>query len=263
MRCDFVRPRNCTHCAHRTLALRCARHPPPLAGWALLGPLARARGWAPGPIQDFETGAAGWLMWLGLALLLGDCFSELGLLLGTAAVDKARARGWLGAASSSSRAAAAYARLLEAPAAAAAAAGLGSGGARDVELSSSPPGSADGLDSGDGAGAAGTAQRQAAYAAAAGGAGAGPLRTDAAEDEDDAGGRADADSWMLSARFWVPGLLASTGLCTAILSPLLGMPVHEPLIAVLLALLVALLAVRALGQTDLNPVSGVGKISQV
>lgn len=30
-----------------------------------------------------------------------------------------------------------------------------------------------------------------------------------------------------------------------------------------MALLVALLAVRALGQTDLNPVSGVGKISQV
>jgi hypothetical protein len=32
---------------------------------------------------------------------------------------------------------------------------------------------------------------------------------------------------------------------------------------VVVALLVALLAVRALGQTDLNPVSGVGKISQV
>lgn len=29
------------------------------------------------------------------------------------------------------------------------------------------------------------------------------------------------------------------------------------------ALLVAVLAVRALGQTDLNPVSGVGKLSQV
>lgn len=32
---------------------------------------------------------------------------------------------------------------------------------------------------------------------------------------------------------------------------------------VLVALLVAVLAVRALGETDLNPVSGVGKLSQV
>ncbi len=44
--------------------------------------------------------------------------------------------------------------------------------------------------------------------------------------------------------------------------PLLGMRLHEPVAAVAVALLVAVLAVRALGQTDLNPVSGVGKLSQ-
>jgi hypothetical protein len=74
---------------------------------------------------------------------------------------------------------------------------------------------------------------------------------------------ADTHAWLLSAKFWVPGLLLSTALATAVLSPMLGMPVYEPLVAVVVALLVALLAVRALGQTDLNPVSGVGKISQV
>lgn len=37
----------------------------------------------------------------------------------------------------------------------------------------------------------------------------------------------------------------------------------QPLVGVAIALLVALLAVRALGETDLNPVSGVGKLSQV
>lgn len=45
--------------------------------------------------------------------------------------------------------------------------------------------------------------------------------------------------------------------------PLLGLRLYEPAAAVAVALLVALLAVRALGQTDLNPVSGVGKLSQV
>jgi hypothetical protein len=39
---------------------------------------------------------------------------------------------------------------------------------------------------------------------------------------------------MLSAKFWLPGLLLSTGLCSVILGPVLplGMPLYEPLIAV-------------------------------
>lgn len=41
------------------------------------------------------------------------------------------------------------------------------------------------------------------------------------------------------------------------------MPPWEPLIAVLVACLTSVLAVRALGETDLNPVSGIGKISQI
>ena len=59
------------------------------------------------------------------------------------------------------------------------------------------------------------------------------------------------------------GLAASAALATAVLSPMFGLPVLEPLAAVALALFVAVLAVRALGETDLNPVSGVGKLSQV
>jgi hypothetical protein len=42
-----------------------------------------------------------------------------------------------------------------------------------------------------------------------------------------------------------------------------GLPLWQPLIAVAVAMLVAVLAIRALGETDLNPVSGVGKLSQV
>ncbi len=63
--------------------------------------------------------------------------------------------------------------------------------------------------------------------------------------------------------WWVGGLLVSGAFCTALLTPMLDLPVIDPLAAVGLALLVAVLAVRALGQTDLNPVSGVGKLSQV
>ena len=67
----------------------------------------------------------------------------------------------------------------------------------------------------------------------------------------------------ISTYWWVGGLALSAAFCTAVMTPLLHMRVYEPLAAVVLALLVAVLAVRALGQTDLNPVSGVGKLSQV
>ena len=50
---------------------------------------------------------------------------------------------------------------------------------------------------------------------------------------------------------WLAGLAVSAIFCTAALSPLLHMKVYEPIAAVILALLVAVLAVRALGQTDL------------
>lgn len=52
-------------------------------------------------------------------------------------------------------------------------------------------------------------------------------------------------------------------LSTTVLSILFSMPIYEPVLAVGAAALVAILAVRALGETDLNPASGVGKLSQV
>ncbi len=67
----------------------------------------------------------------------------------------------------------------------------------------------------------------------------------------------------------------SSLLCVVIVTPLFSMPMYpvspssvlllryEPFLAVLLALFVSILAVRALGETDLNPVSGVGKVSQI
>lgn len=65
------------------------------------------------------------------------------------------------------------------------------------------------------------------------------------------------------ASWWGTGLALSCALCVATSSSVFGLPVYETLVAVVLALLVAVLAVRALGETDLNPVSGVGKLSQV
>lgn len=88
-----------------------------------------------------------------------------------------------------------------------------------------------------------------------------PLNRTHAEVEEDQDH--DSAEQRIPTAWWVGGLLVSGAFCTALLTPMLNLPVIDPLAAVGLALLVAVLAVRALGQTDLNPVSGVGKLSQV
>ncbi|BDA51281.1 Putative oligopeptide transporter YGL114W [Coccomyxa sp. Obi] len=140
-------------------------------GYGILGPYARARGWAPGAIMDWKTGATGWILWVSLAIMLGDSLTSLSLLV--------------------------------------------------ISSTKCSKGAV--------------------------------VETERERD----GCRPIPTSW------WVGGLAASTVLCTAVMVPLLGLRLHEPVAAVAVALLVAVLAVRALGQTDLNPVSGVGKLSQV
>ncbi|KAJ2383410.1 OPT super, partial [Coemansia sp. RSA 2611] len=79
---------------------------------------------------------------------------------------------------------------------------------------------------------------------------------------------ADADLDEVDPRFLVPawvtwgGLAASTLLCMGVVKALFDIPMYNTLIAVVLALPLAVLGVRALGETDLNPVSGIGKVSQ-
>ena len=56
-------------------------HPVLHAGYGMLGPVARYKGWAPGPIGDWKNGATGWVLWISLAIMLGDSLTSLSLLL--------------------------------------------------------------------------------------------------------------------------------------------------------------------------------------
>ena len=148
-------------------------------GWAWLGPMARAEGWAPGPIGDSKTGAQGWLMWVSLAIMLSESLVSLGILTLTSTVSLIRQHGTA------------------------------------VEA--------------------------------------------AAEDELDPAPLAE----QVPRSWWTGGLLISSLLCVLLVAPLFDMPWFEPAIAVAFSCVVSVLAVRALGETDLNPVSGIGKISQL
>lgn len=50
-------------------------------GWGILSPLAKSRGWATGPVGDWQTGSKGWIVWVSLAIMLADSIVSLGWLV--------------------------------------------------------------------------------------------------------------------------------------------------------------------------------------
>ncbi|KAK9472494.1 OPT oligopeptide transporter protein-domain-containing protein [Dipodascopsis tothii] len=84
-----------------------------------------------------------------------------------------------------------------------------------------------------------------------------------AEDEDE-----DEDApeeFLVSQRVMISGVIGSSVLCVVAIRVVFGaaVPIYAIVAAILIALVLSILGVRALGETDLNPVSGIGKISQL
>lgn len=48
-----------------------------LVGWAVLSPLSKAQGWAPGPVNDMTKGSRGWILWVALAIMCADSLISL------------------------------------------------------------------------------------------------------------------------------------------------------------------------------------------
>lgn len=48
-----------------------------LVGWAILSPVAKHSGWAPGPVGDMTTGSRGWILWVSLAIMCADSLISL------------------------------------------------------------------------------------------------------------------------------------------------------------------------------------------
>lgn len=50
-------------------------------GWGILSPLAKYQGWAAGEVGDWEKGSKGWIVWVSLAIMLADAIVSLGWLV--------------------------------------------------------------------------------------------------------------------------------------------------------------------------------------
>jgi uncharacterized oligopeptide transporter (OPT) family protein len=207
-----------------------------VVGWGILSPLAKKRGWAPGPVKDWETGSKGWIVWISLAIMLADSVISLGYIAlmpvmrhggeyFAEARRKIQRRDWNG--------------LLK------------------IGFSNSTQG----------------------YAPiAANNNPATPLEeTGPCSQEDPAitpprevnlkdlpEPDAPPEHLVNDRTVWI-GLVLSVIFCIASIRVTFGdlVPIYATVIAVFMALILSIMGVRALGETDLNPVSGISKLAQL
>ncbi|KAI9765172.1 MAG: hypothetical protein M1840_007765 [Geoglossum simile] len=186
-----------------------------IVGWGVLSPLARSRGWAPGPVDNWEHGSKGWIVWVSLAIMLADSLVSLGWLTGRPLFKYGRQ--WV------SR-------------------NIGQGLLFRFRKSTKgytalvPDGSASELNEG------------------------GSISEGSDIFEEDA-----PPEHLVPEKTVAIGLVVSVLFCVSTIRVVFGelVPMYAIVTAVILALLLSVMGVRALGETDLNPVSGISKLTQL
>ncbi|KAH3665739.1 hypothetical protein OGAPHI_003927 [Ogataea philodendri] len=203
-------------------------------GWCVLSPLAQKMGWAPGPVDDWKDGAEGWIMWISLAIMISDSIVSFVVI-----VFKSLYSLYYSDSSSSS----------ETP--------TDPNFADEIERlidENEPPSDEDVSNS--------------TYH---GGNSADNVKISAppslvASDLTDRSTYVDLDeSHQVSTTVTVVGLIVSSLACVVCTKIVFGpvIPLYAIVTAIVLSLFLSVLGVRALGETDLNPVSGIGKLSQL
>ncbi|KAG2415169.1 hypothetical protein HFD88_006360 [Aspergillus terreus] len=197
-------------------------------GWGILSPLAKARGWAPGPVNSWEDGSKAWIVWVSLAIMLADSLVSLGWLVLKPTIRHAPK---LVSAAASSPAGRWFAS--KTPASYNRRSYTGYSALSPISEESSIP------------------SRLTTPA----------TRDSAGEDEEQ-----DAPPSQLISTKTVIILLPLTLLLNVICMQIVFGDVISPFLsclATLLAVLLSVMGVRALGETDLNPVSGISKLTQL
>ncbi|KAF2626275.1 oligopeptide transporter-like protein [Macroventuria anomochaeta] len=190
-----------------------------IIGWGILSPLAKHKGWAPGPVSDWTHGSKGWIVWISLAIMLADSLVSLGWLVIRPLIALARLYYPTAKETFHSHT---WRELLT------------------LNIS-----------------------RQQGYTSLSDGTSANPITTvkqHLNSSESDA-----PPEHLISTRTTLIGLVGSLVLCiVAVHVSFPGLiPFRLTLLSLVLALLLSVMGVRALGETDLNPVSGISKLTQL
>lgn len=209
-----------------------------IIGWGILSPLAKHQGWAPGKISDWENGSKGWIVWTSLAIMLADAVVSLGHLASRPLLQRLTKAGadfhhrWQNGDTSLSQ-------LLPPR-------HQGYTTLNPQEDDIPPPSPLS------------DHQQPAQQEQEQGQQSISHLLAEA--DQDDA-----PASQLISNRTVVIGLALSIAFCVLCIHVVFGdlVPLYATVSAVLMALVLSIMGVRALGETDLNPVSGISKLAQL
>lgn len=183
-------------------------------GWAILAPLAKHMGWAPGPIDDWVTGGQGWILWLSLSVMISD--SVVSFVVVTAKSLNGLRKAWK---------VEKYEKLKDTD-------------HRNYLTSDSEPE----IESG-------------AF-----------TRRESLDAASSYSSVVDVSSeYLVDNYVTIGGIVLSSAICIWAMRSVFGdlIPYYAAAAAIILALFFSVLGVRALGETDLNPVSGIGKLSQL
>ncbi|EXJ67450.1 uncharacterized protein A1O5_09463 [Cladophialophora psammophila CBS 110553] len=192
-----------------------------IAGWAVLSPMAKNNGWAPGPVDDWETGSKGWIVWVSLAIMLADAVVNLGWLFLRPTIH--HGPDWIKSARAHYYNSASWSDFL-----------LGKQIAGYISLDTS-----------------GRASQSST---------AKPVKGASDEPPDDA-----PPHHLVSNRTVAVLLPITLIICVVCIHITFGtyIPISLNILAIILALVLSIMGVRALGETDLNPVSGISKLTQL
>ncbi|ETS79156.1 hypothetical protein PFICI_09009 [Pestalotiopsis fici W106-1] len=206
-----------------------------VVGWGILSPLAKHMGWAPGPVSDWETGSKGWIVWVSLAIMLADSVVSLSYIAFRPLVQNAPS----------------YVASVRQKLQHGSVKGLfrsQSTGYTAVRMSEDDP-----RDSTAGRNSLSQLLPNPTF-----------QQDDDHElrewDQDDA-----PPEQLVGSKTVSIGLVLSILICVASIHITFGdlVPLYANIIAILMALVLSIMGVRALGETDLNPVSGISKLAQL
>lgn len=201
-----------------------------IVGWGVLSSVAKRKGWAPGPVDDWTTGSKGWIVWVSLAIMLADSFVNLGWLVLRPTIGYAKSHG-----------PAIFGRLR-------------AGNWREAFSSRTDKGyQALSMDNDE--------QHRAPLRRYRSPAGL-PLKATVSSTSQMPEPDAPPEHLVSNKTFlWTFGF--SLALCVVATQLTFPIPIHLTILALVLALLLSIMGVRALGETDLNPVSGISKLTQL
>ena len=198
-----------------------------IIAWGIIGPYAATQGWVVNPLSSSPTGGRGFLLWISLSILVSEAMA--GVVLSFVSLFHA-------------------AVSLEADPARALLPSDTLGGGydeRQLEGGVHPDPDIDGEQ--DKLNNASRGEVNEAPLSS-------PLSTVAVSP---------SSLEVLPTSVWVSGLVATSAIAVFALIPLAHISFEEAALAVAASLPISIIAVKCLGQTDLNPVSGLGKLTQV